>query len=374
MAPATKSIDALLAGWFLRRTPSTGVRRVASLAAAVASDVGSVREENQDRVAIARGLDRSGRPYVALALADGIGGMRQGAECAAMTLGSFFAGIEQEAQSGTEVSTWLLQAAMRANSRVHAELGGKGGATLVATLVLPGKNVHWLSVGDSRVHLSRGLSLHQVSTDDTIAGQLGKPPEAGLDRSNLLQFIGTGPQLEPHVEALPHTDARSILLTSDGVHFIDPAWLGQIVGHAPDAGMCVRRLVELSKWCGGPDNASVGMIELDASLEWPNGGSWLGLEVWDSFGELHLISTGPAPIAHPQHIASRSMAGGSSQNAIDSDRTPDLASPPSKDKSKRTRSGRKPKGAAQKRTAPKDGDAAPAERPQLVIKFPNKTT
>ena len=374
MTPATNSIDTLLAAWFLRRTPSTGVRRVASLSAAVASDVGSVREENQDRVAIARGLDRSGRPYVALALADGIGGMRQGAECAAMTLGSFFAGIEYEAKSGTEVTTWLMQAAMRANSRVHAEFGGKGGATLVATLVLPGKNVHWLSVGDSRVYLSRGLGLHQVSTDDTIAGQLGKPPEAGLDRSNLLQFIGTGPELEPHVEALPPTDAHSILLTSDGVHFIDPAWLGQIVGHAPDAGICVRRLVELSKWCGGPDNASVGMIELDASLEWPNGSGWLGLEVWDSFGEVHLISTGPAPTAPPLHVASRSTAAGSPQNVVDPEKAPDQATPPSKDKPKRTRGGRKPKGDAQKRTPAKDGDEAPAERPQLVIEFPSKTT
>ena len=45
----------------MRRTAPSGVRRVASLTAAVASELGGVREDNQDRVAIARGRDRLGR-------------------------------------------------------------------------------------------------------------------------------------------------------------------------------------------------------------------------------------------------------------------------------------------------------------------------
>ena len=60
---------------------------MASAAAAVATEVGGVRADNQDRVAIARIRDRTGRTFVVAGLADGIGGMRDGAECAAMANG-----------------------------------------------------------------------------------------------------------------------------------------------------------------------------------------------------------------------------------------------------------------------------------------------
>ena len=195
------------------------------------------------------------------------------------------------------------RAAARANSIVHAEFGGSGGSTLVAALVFGPKQVQWLSVGDSRVHLARAANLKQLSIDDTIAGQLGKTPEGGVNSSNLLQFIGTGPQLEPHVAELDEPFDGSIMLTSDGVHFIDPTWLGQIVGHAPDAGVCVRRLVELSKWCGGPDNASVGMIAVDAEIGRPSSLDSFGLEVWDPYGELQLLPVDDARTDPPQRKA-----------------------------------------------------------------------
>ena len=370
MTPALTSLDARLTAWFMRRTAPNGVRRVASLSAAVATDVGEVREENQDRLAVARGVDSSGRAYAVLALADGIGGMKQGAECAAIALGSFLVGVMRQGQSAEPAASWLMAAAHRANRAVHERFQGGGGSTLVAALVIPGREAHWLSVGDSRVHLARGAALTQLSTDDTIAGQLGKPAEAGLDRSALLQFIGIGAQLEPHAEWLPSDAQGSILLTSDGAHFLEPAWLGRIVAGANDAGLGVRRLVEMAKWCGGPDNASAAMIALDAAQFETQSGGEFGFEIWDPHGDLQVIEA-----VAPKHAESPAPAR--------SQLPPVKTEPPRATvKAEKPRPGSKPrrgKNRKQKEVAPTGSEAsdspqedAPTERPQLVIEFPSK--
>ena len=178
-----------LTAWLLRRTSTVGVRRVASLAAAVASEIGNVRDENQDRAVIARGRDRQGRDYTLVAVADGIGGMRDGATCAAMGIGAFLAALHQHAQMGSDSSEdWIRRAINTANEAVYTRFRGDGGSTLVALLVRPGHTACWLSVGDSRVYLSTEKYLTQISVDDTIAGQLGKSPEAALEQSKLLQL------------------------------------------------------------------------------------------------------------------------------------------------------------------------------------------
>src|SRR5262245_7872269 len=90
MNSRSHEIGERLTAWFLRKTSVSAVRRIAAFPAAIASDIGNERSQNQDRVAIARGSDMSGSPFVLCALSDGIGGMKDGELCAAMTLGTFF--------------------------------------------------------------------------------------------------------------------------------------------------------------------------------------------------------------------------------------------------------------------------------------------
>lgn len=379
-APTT--VDQRLAAWLMRRTPGSGVRRVATLSAAVASDVGLHRDENQDRVALSRGQDRFGRPYAALALADGIGGMRDGGRCAALAIGSFLASVEDDAQSGLGSEAWLARAAARANANVHAELRGAGGSTLVAALLVAGRSVQWLSVGDSRVHLWSGSTLDQLSVDDTIAGQLGRAPDGGPNSSNLLQFIGIGDQLEPHVETVKASEG-SIILTSDGVHFVAAKFLGPIVAHAQDAGVCARRLVDVAKWHGGPDNASVAMIALDAKIERQPEGGDTGLEVWDPFGEVLLMQS-PIPRMPDRAISFRTSTAAPtvvppvpihlkvSPAAKPADRAVQAA-PAKSAKVKRGRPGKKQEPAAGKdKSYDQEADECKAPAPQLLIEFPTK--
>src|SRR5687768_15377169 len=88
-------IQKQLTNWLLRRTPNSGVRRVATLSAALASDVGNVREDNQDRAVVIRGRDQKGQEYVLVVVADGIGGMIDGASCAAIAIAAFVAAVDR---------------------------------------------------------------------------------------------------------------------------------------------------------------------------------------------------------------------------------------------------------------------------------------
>lgn len=285
-------IQTQLTNWLLRRTAQSGVRRVAPLAAAIASEIGSVRKDNQDRAVVARGRDRQGHDYAVVAVADGIGGMRDGAVCASIAIGALVAALHQRARHGEiEGDRWIREAMFAADDAVFSRYRGDGGSTLVALVIRPGFSVHWLSVGDSRVYSYSGKSLIQTSVDDTIAGQLGKNIEGAFEQSKLLQFVGMGSDLEPHICEFSHEGLETVVLTTDGVHYLAsaPNWLGQIVSNAPDIGACVKRFVELAKWCGGPDNATVAMISLSENWDSDDKPIYPCLEVWDAFGELQII-------------------------------------------------------------------------------------
>lgn len=377
MSIGRSNLQTQLTAWLMRRTSTVGVRRVAPIAAAIATDVGEVRRENQDRVAIARGRDRLGRPFAIAAVADGIGGMQQGAECAALALGSLFATIAGEAIASVDPSQWLLLGIHQANNDVYARLRGAGGATISAALISGNGAIHWVSVGDSRIYVADRSLLKQISIDDTIAGQLGRAGEAGSDQSKLIQFVGIGKPLEAKVSDLAIHDGVAVFLTTDGVHFLDSTpWFSQLIKHASDPGVCVRRLIELSRWCGGPDNATAAML----SLGGPIGGGMPDidgfLEVWDPFGELQVVAhplsipTSPsqplAPVAAKTAPAgpltpTRAKASASAENSHEAKAA---------GATKKGRSARKGKSTAKSEQTEKSQEGANV--PQLLIEFPSK--
>lgn len=361
---------ARLAAWFMRRTAPSGVRRVVPLKAAVASDVGVVREENQDRVAIVRGCDGAGSTFIVAALADGIGGMKSGAECASLTMGTFLDAVVSEAQHLIEPREWLWQASMRANKAVHDKYRGDGGSTLVALLLSKGHSPLWLSIGDSRVYFAGASKIRQLSRDDTLEGQFGRGP--GARRSDLLQFVGIGDSIEPHIEPLPWDETGTMMLTSDGVHFIEEDYLAKVIHFAPDVGMCAKRLTELAKMLGGPDNASVAAVSMEALSGESDPPLESSFEVWDPFGELQVIfdrgasrypSQAPMPTSSAHPVVPKT---GASQQASAGAPAPGVE--PAQDKQRKPKKGKKKPDEASAKNVEGSVDV-----PQLLIEFPNKT-
>lgn len=368
MTNAWSDTAARLTSWFQRKTFPSAVRRIAAFPAALSSDVGLKRDENQDRVAIARGTNTSGQPYVLAVLSDGIGGMQDGAGSAAATLGNLFACFFDTGRTDQGSEPTLKLAVHAANSAIHSRLEGKGGATLSALLLCQGI-AYIVNVGDSRIYKYAANELSQLTVDDTIAGQLGHKVEAEMG-SNLLQFIGIGDALEVNVMQVPFNPDDMLLLTSDGVHYIDKALIATLVANAPDPGTALRRLTETSKWCGGHDNASAAIVLPHATLQQLAENREEFCSIWDPFGELHLLQGQPrsaqstAPV-RPQDSVSQKVAPVTRPSAPQ----------PQADKSTKTKRKRerKVKATAQRGIEEVlEGDQDKPKVPQLKIEFPQK--
>jgi len=71
------------ATWLSRPVPERDQNQCFDFPAVLATDIGLQRKENQDRVAALRiSAKQSSQPIIAVVVADGMGGMRDGAKCA----------------------------------------------------------------------------------------------------------------------------------------------------------------------------------------------------------------------------------------------------------------------------------------------------
>jgi serine/threonine protein phosphatase PrpC len=250
------------------------------------SDRGLIRGENQDRVAVMRvnSITGSNSPFVVIALVDGMGGMVDGNQCAIKTVASFLnANIRFRHDKPEER---LRLAAEVANEFVFKFSKGKGGATLSALLVTAEGRAVTLNVGDSRIYASLGTGdtavVKRLTIDDSleeIVGGSGK---------ELLQFIGMGDGLSPHIDEVP-LHVQRLLLTSDGIHFVNNETLCEILLNAKAEQDVVEELLDLAKRRGSPDNATLSVLCLSKLRKSLLEIDETGIQFWDPFGALQVL-------------------------------------------------------------------------------------
>jgi serine/threonine protein phosphatase PrpC len=266
--------------WLSRRAPERALNQCFGLSAVLATDIGLERTENQDRVAALKINARppNGRPLIVVAVADGMGGMRDGAKCATLALSSFFFALISH--RGDEIEKRATAAISYANSSVFSFAYGKGGATLSAVLVDHDLRPYIAHLGDSRIYsFGAGSGVKRLTTDDSLAEAVG-----GHGRE-LLQFVGMGEGMQPHIMPIPD-DSKQLAITTDGIHFIESATLESVLKHSNALKAASERLSALARWCGGPDNASSALVDLPQLMQEVRNGEDTGIELWDPFGAL----------------------------------------------------------------------------------------
>jgi serine/threonine protein phosphatase PrpC len=277
--------------WLMRKTTNSGIRRVGELPLVIGSDIGIVRSENQDRVAVLRMQPDEGRSVVIAILCDGMGGMTEGAACASQAIARFF--ISCILNRHISPSERLIRAAQDANQDVNLLFNGMGGATLSAIMFDDHTETVGVNVGDSRIYsYQEKKGIEQLTIDDTMAGILKSDLQP---KNELLQYIGMGSGLDPHVIRIPIA-YESIILTSDGIHYIEKLVMQMVIQAAKDSAYVGRRLIEIAKWCGGYDNASVVVIR-QFPLRLPLLYDPATIQIWDPFGELQIVLTQAENIA-----------------------------------------------------------------------------
>ena len=273
--------------WLSRRAPDRAVNHCFDLSVVLATDVGIRRTENQDRVAALRigAKVTRGRPLIAVAVADGMGGMRDGAKCATLALSSFFSALVSQRNYDTERRA--MSAISYANDAVFQFANAKGGTTLSAIVFDHELRAFVVHVGDSRIYSFGGgiKGIDRLTIDDSLEEAVG-----GHGRE-LLQFVGMGEGMRPHIRSIP-LGIQTLAITTDGIHFIGTEILGSILLNASDLKAASERLSALARWCGGHDNASSALINLESLAQTMKEGGDEGIQVWDPFGALTAIWIG----------------------------------------------------------------------------------
>lgn len=254
------------------------------VAIAAASDVGQVREHNEDSFLVgdldSGMLVQGAEPWIAevdrgalLVVCDGMGGV-EGGEVAS-DLAAQVIWREMKATPGTkdpEVFARLLRRATRvANHDVHAmskrEPGLRGMGTTVSAAGVVGDRLVVATVGDSRAYVLRSGVIVQVTRDQSLSSALlmagHDPDEAEKAGSAILQALGVGEDVEPSLSIIELRRGDRVLLCSDGLHGLvgDPA-LALLMSAPHSVGESVMLLITAARAAGGSDNITAVVADV----------------------------------------------------------------------------------------------------------------
>jgi protein phosphatase len=224
-----------------------------------ATDVGPVRERNEDAYSISA-------DGILLVIADGLGGLPAGdvASAAAVeALEEFFDANGRDASEGA-----LRRAADFAQARLLDTAAGRsafrGMATTVVIAIVGSDAVSILHVGDSRAALwRRGVLVHSTYDHNGVgdmvrAGTLTFDEARHYPGRNLVrEVLGLADGFEPEWQRWSLEPGDILLLCTDGItEGLDDVAVARILASAPSAAAAAATLVALAGVEGGRDNAT----------------------------------------------------------------------------------------------------------------------
>ena len=238
------------------------------------TDVGCVRELNEDSVRVVRPGSPAelARKGVLVMVCDGMGGHAGGevaSKLAVETIG------ERYMKSPLPPTPALRDALLSANSVIFeaakrdASLHGMG--TTGTALVLRGSSALYAHVGDSRLYLVRGEGIYQMSEDHSAVMELVRrgllsPTEARHhpQKNVVLRAVGTQPKVEVSSwdEPFPLKLGDKWLLCSDGLSDLVEDEELQTALHLHGLDAAGDSLIALARSRGGHDNISVVIAEI----------------------------------------------------------------------------------------------------------------
>lgn len=181
------------------------------------------RPEQQDRVAVWHSGDGTSCFCV---LADGMGGHANGARAAETVLEVARACWDRRNGALSDPRAFLESLCGEAHDRVNA-LGRENGTTPHSTCVVLYGNrdeVHWISVGDSRLYHFRDGRMVERTRDHSVVqmlAEMGRLPEAGMashpEQNKVLHSIGGARRPEVRYGHARISRGDAFLLCSDGL-------------------------------------------------------------------------------------------------------------------------------------------------------------
>jgi len=229
------------------------------LVAAAATDVGRVREGNEDSVLHD---DRLG----IFAVADGMGGHQAGEVASATAIEALRAAIA----AGASVTDAVAQANTAVVDKARADSGMLGmGTTMTAAIEVVG-GLRIGHVGDSRAYVLRDGILARVTDDHSLVEELVREGRITLEqaavhpqRNVVTRALGIDEEVEVDDVAVELTGGDRVLLCSDGLSgMLRDTDISAIMRRESAAEACARALIDAANEAGGEDNITVVIIDV----------------------------------------------------------------------------------------------------------------
>lgn len=234
------------------------------------SDVGLVRESNQDRFIITENANGD----LLAAVCDGIGGGKAGDVASEATI-HYLENAFMRAKkwiSNEELDGWIYTQLRNANDEVFTKAcineKYKGMGTTLVGVVLSHNNSRIMHVGDSRCYGLINNEFKQMTTDHNYINELLRTGSITKEeairhpkRNYLTNAIGIYNQIR--IDVIDVKDEfEALLLCSDGLHgIVSPSKIEMIMRQPWSAKRKCEILLQIAKQYGGVDNITVVVVQ-----------------------------------------------------------------------------------------------------------------
>lgn len=234
-----------------------------------ATDVGRVREVNQDYIYCS--LKPVGKLPNLFLVADGMGGHKAGDLASRYTVETLIENIENS-HSDNPI-TIINDAIVNANKLLlmkaaeSEEYSGMGTTLVVCTII--GESMYVANVGDSRLYLYDG-KLSQITRDHSLVeemvalGKLNRDEARRHEKKNVItRAIGGAKEVMADFFEAELTAGNRIIMCSDGLsNMVDDSEIEQIMSSDLAIEDKTRKLLDRANENGGKDNIAVVIVEL----------------------------------------------------------------------------------------------------------------
>ena len=233
-----------------------------------ATDVGKVREVNQDCV-FSSTVPVGCLPNLFI-VADGMGGHKAGDIASRLTVDSVVDKLSKV--NSKDYISVITDTIIKVNKEVidkaaeSQDYAGMGTTLVVATVF--DNILKVANVGDSRLYVV-GEDIIQITRDHSLVeemvinGQLDRADARVDKRKNIItRAIGGESKVEAEMFSVELKPEDKILMCSDGLsNMVDDAEILEIINREPDIEKAARMLIDAANENGGKDNISVVIVE-----------------------------------------------------------------------------------------------------------------
>jgi len=245
------------------------------------SQIDGARDYQEDAFLITNLTDSKGKPSALIIVADGMGGHAAGNVASNMAVQSFSKSINTGYPTEA-VSEILNESLLKANASITdtvketPALDGMG-CTMIG-VIIEGRNLWWVSVGDSHLYLLRNRKLTKLNADHSYGGFLdrmeaaGTPVDAepGLSRNMLMSAV-TGTDIAeidcpPSPFTLEHGD--KLVVCSDGLDTLSEGKIIQYSDWADNSKECSEALMDAVEDAAMPrqDNTTAVVVLVSETI------------------------------------------------------------------------------------------------------------